>query len=105
MDGYAGWKTNKVPPKMLIDNDSLGVADRWRIGLDGDSRHVKGNFWNPYRQNMLKGDYPIIGQSIFLDATFANDTFIEGHSNPTPSGRDRTGTGDALISSAAPISS
>jgi len=93
VEGYAGWKRNKVPPKQLIDNDILGVSDRWRVGLDGDSRHVKGNFWNPYRQNMLKGDYPIIGQSIFLETTFADDTFIEGHGNPTPSGVTAQGPG------------
>jgi hypothetical protein len=42
---------------------------------------------------MLKGDYPIIGQSIFLNATFANDTFVEGHGNPTPSGVTAQGPG------------
>ena len=64
----------------------IGIPDRWRIGIPKDSRHVKGNLWNPYRQNMIKGDYPIIGQSIFLDATFTSDSLVEGHSTPTPAG-------------------
>ena len=88
IEGYSGWKKNKVckAQTQLIDNDMIGIPDRWRIGIPKDSRHVKGNLWNPYRQNMIKGDYPIIGQSIFLDATFTSDSLIEGHSTPTPSG-------------------
>lgn len=86
IEGYAGWKKNKVRREELIDNDVVGIYDRWRIGLSSDSRHTRGNILNPYRQNMLKGDYPIIGQSLFLNATFLSDTVFEGHSNPTAAG-------------------
>ena len=86
IEGYAGWKTNKHYRDELIDNDMIAIPDRWRIGLPPDSRHVKGNLWNPFRQNMIKGDYPIIGQNQFLLATFTSDTLVEGHSNPTPAG-------------------
>ena len=32
---------------------------------------VKGAWWDPYNQNVLKGDYPIIGQHTFLNLTGA----------------------------------
>ncbi|MEI6235779.1 MAG: hypothetical protein WCT04_22215 [Planctomycetota bacterium] len=88
IEGYGGWKKNKVRREQvqLINNDMIGIPDRWRIGVITDSRHVKGNLWNPYRQNMIKGDYPIIGQSIFMSAGFTSDTLVEGHNVPTPSG-------------------
>ena len=86
IEGFSGWKKNKVRHEMLIDNDMIGIPDRWRIGIPKDSRHVKGNLWNPYSQNIIKGDYPIMGQSIFLNATFTSDSLVEGHANPTPGG-------------------
>ncbi|HLX61259.1 MAG TPA: hypothetical protein VKX17_08245 [Planctomycetota bacterium] len=86
IEGYSGWKKNKVYHDELIDNDMIAIPDRWRIGIPKDSRHAKGDLWNPYRQNMIKGDYPIWGQNQFLNATFTSDSFVEGHSNPTPSG-------------------
>ncbi|MBI3328925.1 MAG: hypothetical protein HYZ81_19755 [Nitrospinae bacterium] len=27
-----------------------------------EAPYVKGRWWDPYRQNVLKGDYPITGQ-------------------------------------------
>jgi len=88
IEGFSGWKKNKVHYNevQLIDCDMIGIPDRWRIGIPKDSRHVKGDMWNPYRQNMIKGDYPIMGQSIFLNATFTSDSLFEGHTNPTPAG-------------------
>jgi hypothetical protein len=83
--GFKGWKTNKVPRGR--ENDELiPVPDRWRVGLAPDTRHPKGNILNPYRQNILKGDYPIIGQSLFLVASATSDSLVEGHRLPTPSG-------------------
>src|SRR5262249_11279795 len=55
------------------------VPDRWRIGYTR-------NLVDPYNQNVLKGDYPILGQNTFLVFTGISDTLIDGHSLPTPSG-------------------
>jgi hypothetical protein len=85
IEGYAGWKRNNVRAS-AINNDILPIPDRWRIGMPDNSMRVRGNFWNPYRQNMIKGDYPIIGQSIFLTVLGVSDTLVEGHSTPTPAG-------------------
>ncbi len=46
-----------------------------------------GNRWyDPYRQNVLKGDFPIIGEDIFLRLTLTEKILVEGHKVPTPSG-------------------
>lgn len=43
--------------------------------------------WNPYRQNVLKGDFPILGtQDLFFAFTATNRLFVEQRDVPTPSG-------------------
>jgi hypothetical protein len=42
-----------------------------------------GRKFDPFNQNVLKGDYPIIGQDIFLNLTGTSATLIEGRSIPT----------------------
>ncbi len=42
--------------------------------------------WHPYKQSVLKGDVPVIGQDIFLDLTASTETVFEGRRVPTPSG-------------------
>lgn len=76
--------------------DFIPIEDRWRIGfpdwdrytLDkpGEYLYQHGHWWDPYNQNMLKGDYPIVGQHTFLDLTAISDTFWEFRRLPTASG-------------------
>ena len=42
--------------------------------------------WHPYEQSILKGDVPIIGQSIFTDVTAKNFAMFEDRVLPVPSG-------------------
>ncbi len=43
--------------------------------------------WNPYRQNALKGDFPILGtEDLFFSFTATNRLFIERRNVPTPTG-------------------
>lgn len=73
--GAAGRSPVKRPD--IEDADYKVITDRWRIGMPKDPRYVEGNVFNPYRQNVLKGDYPIIGQQTFLSLTFASEsTFL-----------------------------
>lgn len=45
------------------------------------------NAWNPYRQNQLKGDFPILGtEDLFFALTATNRLFYEHRNVPTPSG-------------------
>jgi hypothetical protein len=72
------------------------VEDRWRVGLPewdrygsghpllDDSPYTIGRIFNPYNQNVLKGDYPIIGQHTFLNVSALNQTLVEAHQVPTP---------------------
>lgn len=43
--------------------------------------------WNPYRQNVLKGDFPILGtEDLFFAVTATNRFFFERRDVPTPTG-------------------
>jgi hypothetical protein len=63
------------------------LTDRWRIvpppyELDEKSR---GRF-DPYHQNVYKGDLPIRGNDTFLVLTGIADSVVESRTLPTPSG-------------------
>ena len=66
----------------------LPIPDRWRIGLPGDYvQNTRGNIYDPYHQNVLKGDYPIFGQEQFLIVTLTSDTLFEARKVYVPSGQ------------------
>jgi hypothetical protein len=78
-------------------SNTLAMPDRWRIGFVPWRRYAVGNaetpyqspaplLWHPYRQSVLKGDLPIIGQDIFLNLTASSSTEFEARRLPTPSG-------------------
>lgn len=78
------------PPERVF----LRIPDRWnltmpdwdRYGVGGDYPYVAGKWWDPYNQNVLKGDRPIIGQRTFFTFTAVSDSLIEGRNLPVPSG-------------------
>jgi hypothetical protein len=79
-NGEAGEERNtKDPP------DFQPMPDRWRIEPPPYELNVQGRWWDPYNQNVLKGDYPILGQDIFLRMTGISKTSVEGRSGPTAS--------------------
>ena len=83
--GFTGPSSITASP--APSSDFLPIPDRWRIGFPPDYRqNTRGSFLDPYHQNVLKGDYPIIGQDIFLDLTLTSDTLFEARRLPTPSG-------------------
>ncbi len=59
------------------------VADRWRLlwPIVGQP-----NLANPYQQNVLKGDFPILGQHTFFAFTGISDTLVEFRTLPIPAG-------------------
>ena len=81
--GYAGRSTVSQPRQ--TSSDFIVRSDRWRIGFPDDPRFQKGSLLNPYRQNVLKGDYPILGQHTFLALTGESDSFIHVRKLPVPS--------------------
>ncbi|HET6890709.1 MAG TPA: carboxypeptidase-like regulatory domain-containing protein, partial [Pyrinomonadaceae bacterium] len=83
-------KTQKTADRKL-------VRDRWRIlfpeydrygdrGARGrDIPFTRGRWWDPYNQNVLKGDYPIKGDKLFMILSAVSSTGLELRRAPTPS--------------------
>jgi hypothetical protein len=92
--GYAG-PSGILPSEVQENSHFIPVEDRWRIGFPDWDRYGKshprlddypydrGSLLNPYKQNYLKGDYPIFGQHTFLDITATSFTVVEERQLPT----------------------
>ncbi len=94
--GFAG--PSGILPTEGADPDGhfAPVEDRWRVGFPDWDRYGNGHplldeypytigrILNPFNQNVLKGDYPIVGQNTFLNITALNQTLVEAHQVPTP---------------------
>lgn len=93
--GYTG-SSGIVPREYQDSNHFVPVEDRWRIGFPDwdrygkghprvdDYPYVRGDLANPYKQNVLKGDYPIIGQNIFFVLTATSKALVEERQTPLP---------------------
>ena len=83
-------KKNTPPAAKLrekMPKDFEPISDRWRdIKTPPYEKNVKGRWYDPYNQNRLKGDYPILGQNTFLVFTAATDYLVDVVRLPTPSG-------------------
>ncbi len=86
--------------------NSAPMTNRWRIGFAPWRRYAQGSvenpyetpqplLWRPYRQSILKGDAPVIGQDIFLNLTASSSTEFEARRTPVPSGVSSSGAGSA----------
>lgn len=76
-----------------VTEQALPAEDRWRKGFPDYAIHDRGSLFNPYRQNILKGDFPIYGNRTFMNLSLKSDTSIEGRSLPTPSNIAARGPG------------
>ncbi|MCZ2343061.1 MAG: hypothetical protein LC104_14910 [Bacteroidales bacterium] len=77
--GYSG--PSGVLPTIHSTADYVPMPDRWRIGYPEWDRYDRGQpvldqypytlgtYFDPYNQNRLKGDYPVIGQHTFFNFT------------------------------------
>ena len=93
--GYTG-KSGILPTDVQEDAHFVPVTDRWRSGFpdwdrygDGqpagvDAPYRKGHWWDPYNLNVLKGDYPVVGQHTFLRITGQLNSLQEYRQLPTP---------------------
>jgi hypothetical protein len=77
---------NFAPEEKSEDADFQPYTDRWRIVPPPYEVNVPGRLWDPYNQNILKGDLPIIGNDIFLNVGASVDTLLEFRKLPTPCG-------------------
>jgi hypothetical protein len=80
-----GIEDEPSPLDEAADMDFQLMTDRWRIVPPPYEINVKGSLWDPYNQNVLKGDYPIYGNDVFLNITGIWDTLLETREIPTPS--------------------
>src|ERR1700761_4194848 len=72
----------QAPPPEAFPEEWIPVPDRWRIV---DALGVGGQWWDPYNQNVIKGDRPILGtDDWFLDLSGISDSVAELRSFPTP---------------------
>jgi hypothetical protein len=75
---------NGVAPAPIDQVGSfLPVPNRWRIM---ESLGYKFPWYDPYNQNIWKGDKPIDGKDRFLALNFISDTVLQPRSVPTPVG-------------------
>lgn len=100
--GFAG-PSGVLPLESQQNSHFVPVPDRWRIGFphwdrygpdhsvlcphdpfEEDAPYVRGRCLDPYNQNFLKGDYPLVGQHTFLNFTATSITDVEWREVPTP---------------------
>ena len=94
--GHAGEDTVSSQPQ--TDPTRREARDRWRIGFPEYDRYgdrgargrdipfTRGRWWNPYDQSVLKGDYPIKGNNLFMVLSAVSSTGVEQRRAPTSSG-------------------
>ena len=92
--GFAG-QSGILPRDPLVSPDAVPIEDRWRIGFPewdrygkghppvDDYPYVEGHWWDPFNQNVLKGDYPILGQNTFLEMNAESFLDLEAREVPT----------------------
>jgi hypothetical protein len=75
---------NDIPPATIDQAGAfIPVPDRWRIM---ETLGFKYPWYDPYDQNIWKGDKPIDGKDRFLALNFISDTILQPRSVPTPVG-------------------
>src|SRR6267143_1002419 len=104
--GHAGAET--VPSEPQTSQDRREARDRWRVGFPEYDRYgdraargrdipfKHGRWWDPYNQSVLKGDYPVKGNKLFMILSAVSTTGVEQRRVPTSSGvsSDEPGSGE-----------
>ena len=93
--GAAGDPSVNSQPQ--TQSDKREVRDRWRIGFPEYDRYGdrgargrdipfrRGRWFDPYNQSWVKGDYPIIGNKVFMILSAVSSSNIELSRTPKPS--------------------
>ncbi len=93
--GYTGKDSVRSGPQTRPDRRT--ALDRWRIGFPEYDRYgdrgargrdipfKKGRWYDPYNQSVLKGDYPIKGNELFMVLSGVSTTTVQQFRAPTPS--------------------
>ncbi len=93
--GFTG-PTSVLPTESQNTSHFVPIEDQWRIGsptwdryskghpIGHDYPFVQGAWYDPYNQNVLKGDYPIAGQDTFLKLQIKQLNLFEQRQTPIP---------------------
>lgn len=93
--GFSG-ASSVLPAERQESSHFVPMEDRWRIGLPPWDRYghghprlddypfAPGTIFNPYTQNLLKEDFPVIGQHTFFDLRASSRTITNFRQVPTP---------------------
>lgn len=93
--GFTG-PSSVVPTESQNTSHFIPLEDRWRIGsptwdrygkghpVGDDYPFVRGAWYDPYNQNVLKGDFPIAGQDTFLKLQIKQLNLFEYRQTPIP---------------------
>jgi len=71
-------------PERARDAEFRAETDRWRVTPPPYELDARPGRWDPYNQNVLKGDFPIRGDDLFFVLTAVSDTLVEARALPTP---------------------
>jgi hypothetical protein len=93
--GFTG--PSSVIPREEQDSDHfVPMEDRWRLGFPDwdryDQKHppgkdipyMLGHWYDPYNQNVLKGDFPIFGQHTYFELTASTLLLLDARQTPIP---------------------
>jgi hypothetical protein len=91
------WQNRNYPANTPPPPGTMAVPDRWDLDIpvwmryntpeqEAPYMYSTPRLWDPYKQSVLKGDVPVIGQDIFLSLTATSFTSYEARNIPTPSG-------------------
>ena len=78
-------------PERARDAEFRAETDRWRVTPPPYELDARPGRWDPYNQNVLKGDFPIRGDDLFFVLTAVSDTLVEARTLPTPAGVSTAG--------------
>ena len=80
-----------IPPVANSASDFVAIHDRWRM-------FYAGKWYDPYNQNVLKGDIPVFGSpghEWFTELSIISDTLYESRRIPVPVGFASTERADS----------
>jgi len=97
--GFTG-PSGVLPTEVQGRSGFAPIEDRWRLGFpawdrygteskllkpepDKDRPYELGRWWDPYNQNVFKGDYPIQGHHLFFEVDATSLTINEARDIPT----------------------
>ena len=93
----ANKKTTEAGSGLQVNAERRETPDRWRVGFPEYDRYgdrgargrdipfKKGRWWDPYNQSVLKGDYPIKGNKLFMILSAVSTTSVDQRRAPTSS--------------------